>query len=100
MTFLIYDHFFVSCYEFNNSFVVNLMLTKIVFYIATYFMQKSKISLNIIIKKKLNVGIIYYYKKKLYVVSRIKQDRQREPGVKTLRSPLSAEFLKILRVEW
>ena len=28
----------------------------------------------------------------LYAVSRTQQDRQREPSVKTLRSPLSAEF--------
>ena len=39
--------------------------------------------------------ILYISKKKLnepHAVSRTQQGRQREPSVKTLRSPLSAEF--------
>ena len=36
----------------------------------------------------------------LYAVSRALQVRQREPSAKTLRSPLSAEYLEALRAEW
>ena len=39
-------------------------------------------------------------KNQLHAVSRTQQGRQREPSIKTLHSPLSAEFLEVLRVEW
>ena len=47
--------------------------------------------------------LIYIFKNKkynqLHAVSRTWQGRQREPSIKTLRSPLSAE-LEALHVEW
>ena len=39
------------------------------------------------------------FKLQLHAVSRSQQGRQREPSVKTLRSPLSG-VLEALRVEW
>ena len=39
-------------------------------------------------------------KNKLHAVSRIQQSRQKERSIMTLRSPLSAKFLKALRVEF
>ena len=39
-----------------------------------------------------NQILFYYVLNQLHAVSRTLQGRQREPSVKTLRSPLSAEF--------
>ena len=48
--------------------------------------------------------MVFLFKKNLrHAVSRTQQSRNREPSVKTLRSPVSAELLYIyigLRVEW
>ena len=44
----------------------------------------------------------FKYKWQLHAVSRMLQDRQTEPSVNKLRSPISAKFLRmrILRIEW
>ena len=39
--------------------------------------------------------ISYFFYCQLHAVSRTEQDRHREPTVKTLRSPLSAEFWRL-----
>ena len=48
---------------------------------------------------KIQLNQIKSKSNQVHAVSRTQQGRQREPSVKTLRSPLSAEFLEALRVE-
>ena len=84
----------------NDSLIY--IILKIFFYIVAFgapfspttplgIKREVKLSLSKSNKSKLN---------QLHAISRTQQCRQREPCVKTHRSPLSTEFWRYERVEW